>query len=324
MIPHSERYRGCLLGLAIGDCLGAPVEFNPPGSFPPVTGLLGGGPFQLQPGQWTDDTSMALCLAASLVECQAFDPADQLARYLRWYREGYMSSTGVCFDIGTTTEQSIKDFEAYGWTTSRQVDPQRASNGSLMRLAPAALAYAGHPALAVASCAETSLTTHAAPAAVDACRYLGALLVGALAGAPREELLSPFYQPVPGLWEVHPLDPLVEQVAAGSFLQRQPPQIRNGSEAVNCLEAALWGFANSADFAEGALRLGNLGDDADTAAAVYGQLAGAYYGLSAIPPAWREGVQQAGMILTMADQLYQLSKRIAAPLNTGSVGADAG
>jgi ADP-ribosyl-[dinitrogen reductase] hydrolase len=95
-----DRYRGALLGLACGDALGTTLEFKPPGTFKPVTDIVGGGPFGLKPGQWADDTSMALCLAESLIECKGFDPVDQMRRYLRWYREGHLSSNGRCFDIG--------------------------------------------------------------------------------------------------------------------------------------------------------------------------------------------------------------------------------
>src|SRR5262245_1557060 len=98
-----ERYRGSLLGLAVGDALGTTLEFTTPGSFRPIDDMIGGGPFELKPGQWTDDTSMALCLAESLVECKGFDPTDQMERYVRWFRKGHLSSVGRCFDIGGTT-----------------------------------------------------------------------------------------------------------------------------------------------------------------------------------------------------------------------------
>src|SRR5690349_21127318 len=109
-----ERYRGSLLGLAAGDALGTTLEFQPPGSFTPLDDIVGGGPFELRPGQWTDDTTMALCLAESLVECGGFDPVDQLRRYVRWYRQGYLSSTGLCFDIGNVTSSSLRRFEQTG------------------------------------------------------------------------------------------------------------------------------------------------------------------------------------------------------------------
>lgn len=108
------RFRGALLGLAVGDALGTTVEFCAPGTFPPLTDIVGGGPFHLKPGQWTDDTSMALCLAESLIECRGFDPADQMRRYLRWWREGTLSATGYCFDIGRTTSRALATFERTG------------------------------------------------------------------------------------------------------------------------------------------------------------------------------------------------------------------
>ncbi len=92
-MDEKDRYLGCLMGLAVGDALGTALEFERPGTFKPIKDKVGGGPFVLKPGEWTDDTSMALCLAASLIECKGFDPADQMRRYLKWYREGYLSSS---------------------------------------------------------------------------------------------------------------------------------------------------------------------------------------------------------------------------------------
>ena len=109
-----DRYRGALLGLAVGDALGTTLEFKRPGSFTAITDMVGGGPFNLKPGHWTDDTSMALCLAESLIECKGFDPVDQLTRYCRWWRSGHLSSTGKCFDIGTTTWEALADVLARG------------------------------------------------------------------------------------------------------------------------------------------------------------------------------------------------------------------
>lgn len=83
MTTTPMRYRGCLTGLAVGDAVGTTVEFCEPGSFSPVTDMVGGGPYNLEPGQWTDDTSMALCLAESLLERQGFDADDQMKRYVR-------------------------------------------------------------------------------------------------------------------------------------------------------------------------------------------------------------------------------------------------
>jgi len=162
-----DRYRGALLGLAAGDALGTTLEFMPPGSFTPVKDIVGGGPFRLKPGQWTDDTSMALCLAESLVERKGFDPVDQLERYVRWYREGHLSSTGSCFDIGNTVSGALQQFEETGKPDCGPTDPMSAGNGSIMRLAPVPLFYLQRPREAIERSGESSLTTHGAPAAVS-------------------------------------------------------------------------------------------------------------------------------------------------------------
>jgi ADP-ribosyl-[dinitrogen reductase] hydrolase len=304
MIPLLDRYRGSMMGMAVGDALGASVEFMRPGTFPPLAGMIGGGPHDLRPGEWTDDTSMAVCLAESLVERRGFDPADQLGRYLRWYREGYRSSTGHCFDIGITVRQALDRFAATGCAYCGSTDPDTAGNGSLMRLSPVPLYYARDPLAAMVWAGESSRTTHAAPAAVDACRWFAALIVGALNGISKEELLAPAWSPVPGYWEAHPPAPEIAEVARGSFRTRQPPEIAGSGYVVRSLEAALWAFYTTRDFAEGCLAAANLGDDADTTAAIYGQLAGAYYGMDGIPPAWHEIIVMRGLILDLADALH--------------------
>src|SRR5438874_9670654 len=105
-----DRYRGCLLGLAAGDALGTTLEFKAPGTFEPIDDIVGGGVFRLKPGQWTDDTSMALCLAESLLILREFDPIHQLQLYCRWWQNGYLSSTGRCFDIGNTTSAALERY----------------------------------------------------------------------------------------------------------------------------------------------------------------------------------------------------------------------
>jgi ADP-ribosylglycohydrolase len=308
-----ERYRGAILGLAAGDALGTTLEFKAPGSFAPIDDMVGGGPFGLKPGQWTDDTSMALCLAESLIERAEFDPADQMERYVRWNQRGHLSSTGRCFDIGVTTRSALLRFLDDGNPYAGSTEAATAGNGSIMRLAPVPLLFAGSPAEAIARAADSSRTTHAAAEAVDACRYLAALLVGAVRGASKDELLSDHYGPVPGLWHDAPLSPRIAEVASGSFRRRDPPEIRGTGYVVQSLEAALWAFDRSDDFRSGALLAVNLGDDADTTGAVFGQLAGAYYGEASIPAAWRERLALRDVIESFADRIYRLSRTLGSP-----------
>jgi ADP-ribosyl-[dinitrogen reductase] hydrolase len=301
-----DRVRGSLIGLAAGDALGTAVEFRRPGSFTPLTDMVGGGPFHLAPGEWTDDTSMALCLAESLIEKRAFDPADQMQRYVRWWREGHLSSTGQFFDIGTTTAEALRRFERTDEPYAGPTERSRAANGSLMRLAPVPLFY-WNSAEAIEISGRSSRTTHGSPLPVDACRYLGALIAGAVRGASRDALLSPHYEPWPGCWDENPLAPEIAEIAAGSFRRKQPPGIRGGGYCVDALEAALWAFHSSSDFRSGALLAVNLGDDADTTGAIYGQLAGAFYGESGIPLEWRRKLALKPTLDRYAEFLFQLS-----------------
>src|SRR6201993_2703831 len=182
-----------MLGLAAGDAVGTAVEFANPGTFTPVTGLTGGGPFRLQPGQWTDDTAMALCLAESFIEKCSFDPKDQMDRYCRWWKEGYLSSTGTCFDIGITVRKSLESYLRTGEPFAGSTDPFTAGNGSLMRLAPVPFSFHANVVWAIHNSGESSRTTHGTPQAVDACRYFAGLLLGALGGRSKEEILSAFF-----------------------------------------------------------------------------------------------------------------------------------
>ena len=285
-VAERDRFRGCLLGLAAGDALGTTLEFKRPGSFEPIDDMVGGGPFGLRPGQWTDDTSMALCLATSLVKCGGFDAADQMQRYVRWWREGYLSSTGSCFDMGNTVSVALSRFIEHGGPYAGSTAPHSVGDGSLMRLAPVPMCFSGDAAQAIAMAADSFRTTHQAQEAGDACRYFAGLLIGALRGVNKETLLSPGYCPVQGLWERDPLAEKTERVAAGSFRERDPPDIRGTGYVVESLEAAWWAFHRSDGFRQGALPAVNLGDDADTTGAIHGQIAGALYGAEAIPAAW--------------------------------------
>jgi ADP-ribosyl-[dinitrogen reductase] hydrolase len=280
-----DRYRGALLGLMLGDALGMPLEFRSRDSLT-VSGLVGGGPFNLEPGYWTDDTSMACCLAYSLIKCKGFDARHQMECYSYWYRYGAYSSTGSCFDIGITTRRAIEQYLASGNPYAGSTDPSTAGNGSLMRLAPVVLFYFDDFEKVVHYAAKSSMTTHQAVEAVDACRYFAALLYGALAGVKKDALLDGIYSPIPGYWQTRPLAPAIQNIALGSYKRKSRDQISSSGYVVHTLEAALWAFNRNNDFRSGLLEAVNLGDDSDTVGAVCGQLSGAFYGETGIPIDW--------------------------------------
>jgi ADP-ribosyl-[dinitrogen reductase] hydrolase len=306
MNKREDRFLGCLTGLAVGDAVGTTLEFQSPGTFQPISDMVGGGPFDLEPGEWTDDTSMALCLAASLVERKEFDPIDQLKRYCRWHRDGYMGSHGTCFDIGNTVRKALDNYRLHGQADSGSKDPISAGNGSIMRLASVPMYFESDAQAAIYYSGKSSLTTHGATTCVDACRYLGGLIWGALNGVPKDSLLFPGFSPNNDAWIKEPLCPAIAEIAEGSFKRRKPPEIRGTGYVVKSLEAALWAFHSSEDFRTGCLLAVNLGDDADTTGAVYGQLAGAYYGFASIPETWRTKLRHRDLISDHAIKLMNV------------------
>lgn len=281
----TDRSRGALLGLALGDALGVPLEFSQR-DVRTVSGIEGGGLFKLKPGHWTDDTSMACCLAYSLLTQRDFDPAHQMQCYTYWYRYGAYSPTDECFDIGNATRTALERFLQTGEAYAGSEAASSAGNGSLMRLAPVPIFYIDSFEDAVHYSGLSSQTTHRAVEAVDACRYFGALIHGALNGVSKESLLDGLYAPGKGYWETHPLTATIKAVASGSYKTKSRSQISSSGYVVHTLEAALWAFHHTENFRDGVLAAVNLADDSDTVGAVFGQLAGAYYGETALPIEW--------------------------------------
>ncbi|CAF1501449.1 unnamed protein product [Didymodactylos carnosus] len=330
-----DKIYGSMLGMAIGDALGAHVEFRPRAYLEqnPVQDLQGGGTWGLEAGQWTDDTSMALCLAASLIAKKGFDPYDQLVRYKWWWRKGYMSSTGKCFDIGNSTKaaldefvkrqhqfaqeyhiQDFKELDLLPHDLSTKFDTKCSredvdSNGSLMRLAPVPLFFcqATTPVHAIYYAGVSSEITHGGQKAVDACRFYASLLYAALNGTSKKEFMDRmFYDRCfqAGWYGDKPLHPDIVQIANGSYQEKNRSEIKAGAMAVQTLEAALWAFYNDNNsFHNGALKCVNLGDDTDTVAAIYGQLAGATYGEQQLHPQWLERVYAGNFIAEISKWL---------------------
>ncbi|TFB30593.1 ADP-ribosylglycohydrolase family protein [Pseudomonas sp. F01002] len=292
-----QRYRGALLGLACGDAVGTSVEFQPRGSFKPLTDMVGGGPFNLEAGQWTDDTSMALCLAESLLSKNGFEAADQMGRYLNWWQWGYLSSTGECFDIGMTVRDALTRYQETGEPFAGSTDPRTAGNGSLMRLVPVVLYYFPDRDRILAFSANSSRTTHAAPEAVECCQLFAELIHHALQGASKAQVLR--------LSETTFQEPEVAAIARGDYLGKPEADIQGSGYCVASLEAALWCFHRTDSFEAAILKAANLGDDADTTAAIVGQLAGAHYGVQGIPDSWLEKLHLREDIEATADALLR-------------------
>lgn len=308
------------MGLAVGDALGVPNEFKPRGSFKKVTEMVGGGPFYLKPGEWTDDTSMALCLGKSLVDCDGFNAKDQMDKYWNWVEAGYMSSNGRMFDIGDTTSEALCKYRKTGNPFASDKDKKYSGNGSLMRLAPIPMFYPTpyENRNGIWNCpdcihfaAAMSETTHASPECVYSCAYMAGLIVAALNDKPKEEILSKLYFPnEPEMWgrAIHLVPADILDILVCAYKDKVEPNIKSTGYVIHTLEAALWCFYTTNNFEDGCIKAVNLGEDTDTVGAVYGQLAGAYYGISSIPERWLAKIVLPNIIIELADKLLEKRK----------------
>ncbi len=295
-----DKFEGALVGLAVGDAVGTTLEFKPRGTFNPISDMEGGGPFRLRKGEWTDDTSMALCLANSLLTKKGFDPEDQMNRYCNWWRVGYMSSTGDCFDIGGTVMNALDKYIEHSDPFSGSTDEDSAGNGSLMRLAPIPIFYASNLDLAVKYAGESSRTTHGTAECIDSCRLFASLIIEAYTARSKEDIFKQC--------DYEAYAPKVIDIANRTFLSKRYEELTGSGYVIESLESALWCFVNSESFEEAILLSANIGNDADTTAAICGQIAGAYYGFSGIPEKWSSAIVMANEIKQWANDLAVTGK----------------
>ncbi|NIY94485.1 ADP-ribosylglycohydrolase family protein [Vibrio diazotrophicus] len=296
--PDLDRSRGCLVGLAVGDALGTTLEFKPPGTFKPITDMMGGGHFCLKKGYWTDDTSMALCLAHSLLECGEFDARDQMNKYCQWMNKGYMSSIGVCFDVGVGVSSALRRYQKTGDPYAGSKARWSSGNGSIMRLAPVPIFYQLSLPDAVFYAGESSRTTHGSALCVDACRYLSSILFHLIHGHEKQIFTELEY--VAETEEI-------KEIQSGLFLNKSYKELTGSGYVIESLESALWCFMNTNSFESCVLAAANLGNDADTTAAIAGQLAGAHYGHQGIRGDWLSVLYKHEDILALSDELYALA-----------------
>lgn len=292
-----DRALGAMLGLAVGDAVGTTLEFKSRDSYPLLTDMIGEGPFRLKPGEWTDDTAMALALGQSLLECGDLEPADLMRRFVEWREKGAYSCTGTCFDIGITVSSALSRWQRTGDPFTGSTDPDTAGNGSLMRLAPVPIRYWNDRQKLRQVAADQSCTTHGAPEAVSACVAYAELIADAIGGSPRGDVLSP---------RSGDYAHRVGKILGGSWRGKPRGEIQSSGYVIHSLEAALWSIGRTNDFRSAVLTAANLGGDADTTAAIAGQLAGALYGASGIPQewlkklAWRDRLEEQALALHAA------------------------
>jgi ADP-ribosyl-[dinitrogen reductase] hydrolase len=273
-----DRFLGALIGLAVGDAVAAATQYRRAGTFTAVGDMIGGGPFDLPRGGWSDDTAMALCLADSLLECEGFDARDQVDRYARWQKEGYLSAAGTCVGITANTARALAVSQWRRHVFPGSHDPAQLDPETLSRVAPAVLFFFSSLDDAIQEAANAARTTCQAPVVLDACRHLARALHAALSGQSKAAIL-----------------------ADGPEVPESPPRVN--TTATKALMSALWAFSSTHNFRDAVLHAANVGGNSDVVAAACGQLAGAHYGVGAIPPAWRKGLIQHDLIESYADRL---------------------
>lgn len=306
-----NRFLGCLVGLAVGDALGTTLEFTTyeEAQANPVKDIVGGGPFHVNPGVWTDDTSMALCIADSIIEKKDFDAVDIMKKFINWYRHGYNSPMGYCFDIGMSTARALKHFENTGTFIK---DETAAGNGAIMRLAPIPMMFYNDPIKCHDFCKANAKMTHPSLQSIGSSVYMGWIISSLLEGVSKQDVLE---GPNSEKWAYFHTDseichPSVMDICEKNYrnkLPGVPGGIVGSGYVISCLETALWAFDKTDNFKDGALLAVNIGNDADTTGAVYGQMAGAYYGLNGIPSEWVEKIWQIDEIKKRAEEIYELS-----------------
>lgn len=313
-----RRSKGSLLGLAIGDAVGTTLEFKVKDSYEHIKDMVGGGPFNLEVGEWTDDTSMALCLADSLIEMERHHPCDQLERYIKWRDEGYNSVNGYCFDIGMTVDYALDEYIKTGEDYPGSRNPKSAGNGGIMRLAPTVIFHSTSKGFKrnymKKMSALSSRTTHGCPSCMESAEMYALAIDATLAGLENKmdviHLLINEY-PLSGVDEdknpeIFKLRSKIEDLLG----EVSRDQIFGKGYVINSLQAALWCFLNSDSFREGVLLAANLGDDADTTAAIYGQIGGAFYGVDGLPSDWLEKIKWRDIIEDKAHSLAVAKKHV--------------
>lgn len=305
-----ERFHGALLGLAVGDAVAAATQYKRPGKFAPVGDLLGGGPFDLPRGGWSDDTAMALCLAESLLEREGFDARDQVARYRRWQQHGHLSATGQCLGITASTARALAHSQWRRQPFSGSHDPGALGPESLSRVAPAVMYFFGHRAAAIEHAGEAARATSQAPAVLTACRALAAALHAGLSGESKNVMLAratSLLEAPEALGVIAATSAAALPAAAAVGIPDEEgaagPGRRTGASARSALAAALDAFAHTDNFRDAVLAAANLGGNSDVMAGACGALAGAHYTASAVPTLWRNSLMKKDLLESFADRL---------------------
>ena len=271
-----NRFKGMFWGLVVGDCLGSPIQFMPKDGHPHITEMVRCDTFNTPPGYWTDDSSMAFCIAESAVRLGRYDLADIANNFVRWRYEGFWSSLPHAFDVGSATTAAVNNIRRHGSLKNGSEKSQ--GNGSIMRFAPSWILNYGNSDRTILY--EISDLTHDSSAVRKTIDLMA------------------------DICDVHVQGKRTE--TASIYQTRE--EVGNSGWAVSTLQAALWAFQTTDSFEDGMIAAVNLGGDADSIGAVYGQIAGLYYGYGAIPERWLAAVKDWEKVNALIEQFITMKK----------------
>lgn len=293
-----DTFRGGILGAALGNAIGVTNDMRSNHQLTRLDDIQGGGIFSIAKGGWTDETAMMLCVTESLIHMRRFDARDIADRFLRWWREGYLTCNGRVYEVGSTTRMALFTYLQTGDPLCGISSPTASGNGSVTRVVPVALFYVHAQTDLLRYTEINSRITHGNQLAIDACRYTAWLIAQLATGIDKKTaLLRP--------WPFGELAPDIARVVAGSYRAKANTEINTSIDMSETLEAALWALWHTDDFASGALIVANLGGLSEAAGQLYGEIAGVLYGESNLPKHWLRTLQKHDEIAWMAEELLR-------------------
>lgn len=301
-IKAIDRFKGSMLGLAVGDALGAPWEFQPI----PKKGIADmvendiSRLRNIKKGQWTDDTALALCIADALIKNKKIEYRAIMDNFVKWLFQGFMTPQGCSTGMGTTTMEAILDYNMTGNYFSGKEEAEKAGNGSIMRIAPLALFYTNKYDTSFI-CAQSSLLTHATPECVEGCALLGKIISRCFYYKSKEDILFD------GHWKYDFKEDHINSLIDGKWIKLNKEELRGSAYVIDTLQIAFWCFYHTSSFEDAVKTAVEIYGDTDTQGAVVGQIAGAYYGIESIPEKWLSQLAWRKIITKLAEQLYKIS-----------------
>ncbi len=318
-----QRIIGGVLGVAVGDALGVPVEFTTRDELKqnPLRDMIGYGVHYQPPGTWSDDTSLMLATIAGIIEAETIgqSPLEMIAtNFVKWKVRGEFTAHGEVFDIGGTTYKAIVNLE-------KGISPRESglsheysqANGSLMRTLPASLYFLkkrdGSVKKALKGVHEVSAITHAHPSCLLACGIYTLFLKQVLHGFSLRKCYEETCNLTTELYQEPRFEKWLtrfDRILSGRLTNLDEKDISADGYVVNSLEAALWSVLTTKTFEEAVIRAINLGLDTDTVGAIAGGLAGVYYGMENIPAKWRKAIAKNKEIINYGKSLSTLLEKL--------------